>query len=124
MKIYTAKELADALHISEETLYRLRRSGRIGFLKISGRGSGGVRFTEQHVAEFIASSEQAAQRKAAEGRPKPISAEHVGRTMARIAGLDDAIKRAHAVGDAVKAGMLMAQRADLRALLRKSRRRR
>ena len=52
--IYNDAELCRLLRISRVTSYRLRRKGALKFLKMDG----GIRYTVQHVAEFIRSRER------------------------------------------------------------------
>ena len=50
MKILTIQEACEALHVSERTLSRWRKSRRIGYFKIGGR----VLFTQESVDSIIA----------------------------------------------------------------------
>lgn len=49
-KVYTVKDVAEAMEINEETVRRWIRSGRLkGFLK---RGVGGTKITESNLIDF------------------------------------------------------------------------
>jgi predicted site-specific integrase-resolvase len=54
--LYNDSELCRLLRISRVTSYRLRRKGALKFLKMDS----GIRYTVQHVADFIRSREQGA----------------------------------------------------------------
>lgn len=52
--LYTDAELCRLLRLSRVSTYRLRRNGTLKYLKLKG----GVRYTVEHVAEFIRSRER------------------------------------------------------------------
>ena len=48
-KLLTEPEAAKALGVSVDTLRRLRKARKIGYTRVGGR----VRYTEQHLADYI-----------------------------------------------------------------------
>lgn len=59
MQAYTVEEVADILNIGRDKVYYLLRTGQLRSIKIGKLR----RITDQHLAEFVASLEDA--------RPKP-----------------------------------------------------
>jgi excisionase family DNA binding protein len=57
--VLTEKEVAEALHVSPETVWRLRSLGKIGFYKVGAL----TRFSPKHVLEYLESVEQRARRR-------------------------------------------------------------
>lgn len=52
--LYTDADLCRLLRLSRVSTYRLRRNGALKFLKLNG----GIRYTVEHVADFIRSRER------------------------------------------------------------------
>ena len=54
MQAYTVEQVADMLHIGRDKVYHLLRTGQLRSIKI-GKSR---RITDQHLADFISSSEK------------------------------------------------------------------
>lgn len=59
MKLLTAKEVAEALKVSTNAVYRWAREGKLACVVLAGRA---VRFDEAAVAAFIAANKRQAVR--------------------------------------------------------------
>lgn len=53
-KLYTEKEIADHVGVSEATMARERRAGKIGSTRVRGR----VRYTAAHLAAYLEKNER------------------------------------------------------------------
>lgn len=56
MQAYTVEQVAEILHIGRDKVYQLLRTGQLHSIKIGKLR----RITDKHLAEFIASTEEAA----------------------------------------------------------------
>ena len=57
-ELFTVREAADRLRVSRSTLQRMRRTGQLGFVTVgTGRRRPRVRFTEEHLREFLIRAE-------------------------------------------------------------------
>jgi len=67
-RLCTAKEVAAALQLNEQTVYRLARNGEIHFLRI---GNKAIRFDLEGVRETLEAKSHASERPAPPGSPLP-----------------------------------------------------
>ena len=58
--LLTVKQVAEMMNVSPSTVYDLAATGRIPCHRIGSRGRGTLRFTEEHVAVYLASTLTAA----------------------------------------------------------------
>lgn len=59
--MFTIAEVAEWLGVSRSTLQRMRRRGEISFVTVgTGKSRPLVRFTEQHLLDYLARAEQTA----------------------------------------------------------------
>ena len=58
MQAYTVEQVAEILHVGRDKVYSLLRTGQLRSIKIGKLR----RITSQHLAEFVASLETAAQK--------------------------------------------------------------
>lgn len=58
-ELLTEKQLCDQLGISQATVYRERIKGRLGYYRVAGK----VKFSAQHIEDYLALCERAASRK-------------------------------------------------------------
>ena len=61
MQAYTVEQVAEILHVGRDKVYYLLRTGQIRSIKIGKLR----RITDRHIAEFVASLEDASQHEAA-----------------------------------------------------------
>jgi excisionase family DNA binding protein len=59
VKLYSAKETAHVLGVSVRTLRRMRAAGEIGCVTVgTGRVRPRVRFTEEHLGQYLARADR------------------------------------------------------------------
>lgn len=68
IRLLTAKEVAAALRLNEQTVYRLARTGKIPFLRI---GTKAIRFDLEQVREALEGKSRPPKRSAFPGSPPP-----------------------------------------------------
>jgi excisionase family DNA binding protein len=111
-RLFTQEEVAARLRVADITVYRLRRSGALGYLRLGDGGRSGVRFSEQHIAAYLADREAAAVERTRRQRPptrKEMAPGALGRVIGREISIRDRLHAARKAGDNVAFGKAMAQ---------------